>query len=368
MKMESIQMNIPKQSISSVIDRLTYLYICAIEKGVKFKSLPTPFLWGPAGVGKSEGVYQMAKKIQQRTGKSANVIDVRLLLFSPVDLRGVPMADEEKRFTNWLMPKIFDMDDGADAINILFLDELSAAPQSVQAAAYQISLDRRIGEFALPENCIVIAAGNRTTDLSVAYKMPKALCNRLMHFNISSNYDEWKIWAQTNGISDKVIAYLAFDNSRLCVEPENSDLAFCTPRSWSFVSTLLKSCECDPEDVHDLIAACVGNDVALEFEMFCKGYIHLPPISDIVKGKCHVIPKTHDVMYAMVASLTAVMFDKGDKLTIDELDNICDYAIRLPKDFCMSFMKDICRIEGMNMRLMKCNSFQNWFKKNKKFV
>ena len=368
MKTDSIQMNIPKQSIASIIERLTYLYIGAIENEITFKSLPTPFLWGPAGVGKSEGVYQLAENIQKKSIKKTNVIDVRLLLFSPVDLRGVPVADEERRFTNWLMPKLFDMNASEDTVNILFLDELSAAPQSVQAAAYQISLDRRIGEFDLPSNCIVIAAGNRTTDLSVAYKMPKALCNRLMHFNVASNYDEWREWAQNNGISDKIIAYLAFDNSRLCVEPDGSDLAYCTPRSWSFVSTVLKACGEEPEKIHDLIAACVGNDTALEFESFCKGYINLPPVNEILKGRCKELPKTHDVMYALVASLISLISEKGSEMTIDELNNVCDYVLKLPKDFCMSFMKDINRIPGMNLKLMKCNSFQDWFNKNKRLL
>jgi len=366
--MKEENMNIPEQSISTVVERLTQLYTGAVENKIPFKKIPTPFLWGPAGVGKSEGVYQLAENIGRITKKETKVTDVRLLLFSPVDLRGVPFADAERKFTNWLMPKIFDMDDSESVVNILFLDELSAAPQSVQAAAYQISLDRKIGEFSLPSNCIVIAAGNRTTDMSVAYKMPKALCNRLMHFCITGSYDKWRAWAQSHGISDKIIAYLAFDNSRLCVEPESSDLAFCTPRSWVFVSTLMNACGDNPEDIHDLIAACVGSDTAIEFEAFCKGYVNMPPVEDVVKGRCKVFPKTHDIMYAMVSSLVSLIIDRGEELTIDELNNICDYATGLPKDFCMSFMKDINRIKGMNLRLMKCNSFRNWLAKNKDFV
>ena len=92
----------------------------------------------------------------------------------------------------WLKPQIFQMNDSEDVVNILFLDEISAAPQSVQAAAYQITLDRVVGEHKLPENCIVIAAGNRVTDRSVAFKMPKALANRLMHFEVDGNFDSWK--------------------------------------------------------------------------------------------------------------------------------------------------------------------------------
>jgi len=363
-----MQLNIPKMSVSKVVEKLAHLYANAINGGILFRELPTPFFWGPAGVGKSEGVYTLAELLTNQTHKRVCVTDVRLLLFSPVDLRGVPVADEEKRFTNWLMPKIFDMNSSDETVNILFLDELSAAPQSVQAAAYQICLDRKIGEFELPTNCIVIAAGNRTADKSVSYKMPKALCNRLMHFNISSSYEDWRSWALQNGISDKIIAYLAFDNSRLCMEPESSDLAYCTPRSWTFVSTLLRTCGGEPSQKHDLIAACVGNDTALEFESFCKGYIHLSPVSDIVSGVCTKLPKTHDIMFATVSSLVAFLADRCDELMADELENICTYVMKMPEDFCMTFMKDVQQLPDINRKLMKCRSFQNWIEKNRRFV
>ena len=368
MNEESKQMNIPNMSISSVIEKLQTLYCSAIENKIAFKSFPTPFFWGAAGIGKSEGVYQMAQGIEEKTGKKVSVTDVRLLLFSPVDLRGVPAADSERRFTNWLMPKIFDMEKGDDHINILFLDELSAAAQSVQAAAYQICLDRRIGEFKLPDNCIVIAAGNRTTDLSVSYKMPKALCNRLMHFNIKSDYKEWRNWAVEHGVADKVIAFLDFDNSRLCVEPGGSDLAYATPRSWFFVSTLLNNADGDYKSVRELISACIGVDMTMEFEAFCAGYVDTFSISDVVKGKRVALPKTHDLMYAMLTGLVAELKNKGDRMSADEFDNVFTYAIRFPKDFCMAFMKEISKISGMDLKLMKCQVFQKWLSQNKQYL
>ena len=146
-------------------------------------------LWGPPGVGKSQAVRQIAKEIGDRTGKRVNVTDVRLLLFNPIDLRGIPTANADKTLAVWLKPQIFQMDASDDIVNILFLDEISAAPQSVQAAAYQITLDRVVGEHKLPDNCIVIAAGNRMTDKSVAFKMPKALANRLMHIDIAGSFN-----------------------------------------------------------------------------------------------------------------------------------------------------------------------------------
>lgn len=364
MENEIKSINIPSITVTDLTDRLTKLYVKAVESGLSLKKLPTPFLWGAAGIGKSAGVHQLSDRIAEESGKKVVVTDVRLLLFSPVDLRGVPTADAERRFTNWLCPKIFDMDKGEDVINILFLDELSAAPQSVQAAAYQICLDRRIGEHELPKNCIVIAAGNRTTDQSVSYKMPKALCNRLMHFNIRSDYGAWRDWAHNNGISDKVIAYLGFDSSRLCVDPESSDLAYCTPRSWDFVSTLLKTVSDDPREIHDLIASCVGIDTALEFEAFCSNVMNMPSIDKIFQGICREKPCGQDVLFALISGLVERIHEKKDSISVEELENVCSYVQQFSADFIMLFMRDVISIKSINGKLMRSACFQSWLNKN----
>ncbi len=156
--------NLTTMSIGQAVDTLADAYGALIRSGQPMRMLPSVMLWGPPGVGKSQGVRQLGKRIEAECGKQVRITDVRLLLFNPIDLRGIPTANADKTLAVWLRPQIFEMSDAPDVVNILFLDEISAAPQSVQAAAYQITLDRRIGEHALPENCIVIAAGNRVTD------------------------------------------------------------------------------------------------------------------------------------------------------------------------------------------------------------
>ena len=150
-------------TVDQAVSQLSSAYIAMINTHTVLKRFPSVMLWGPPGVGKSQGVRQIASEIEAKTGKRAQITDVRLLLFNPVDLRGIPTANADKTLAVWLKPKIFQMDAGEDVINLLFLDEISAAPQSVQAAAYQITLDRTVGEHRLPDNCIVLAAGNRVT-------------------------------------------------------------------------------------------------------------------------------------------------------------------------------------------------------------
>ena len=162
--------NLTLLNVNQIVSLLSRAYIKLIKNGTPLKSFPSVMLWGPPGIGKSQGVREIAGNIQAKTGKKVSITDVRLLLFNPVDLRGIPTTNADKTLSVWLKPQIFQMDESEDVINILFLDEITAAPQSVQAAAYQITLDRVIGEHKLPENCIVIAAGNRVTDKSVAYR------------------------------------------------------------------------------------------------------------------------------------------------------------------------------------------------------
>lgn len=369
MSEDSDSINIPEISIAHLIKNLSGLYAGAIGSDVPLKELPTPFLWGPAGVGKSQGVAQFAQRIRDLTGKKVNVSVVHLLLFSPVDLRGVPVADEHRKFTDWLKPRIFDMDPGGDVINILFLDELSAAPQSVQTAAYQITLDRRVGEHTLPDNCIVIAAGNRTTDQSVAYKMPKALANRLMHFVIKSDLASWKGWAMNSGIDPRIIGFLGFDSSRLAVEPGSSDLAYPTPRTWSFVDSILKTAGQNGFDsCRTLIAACIGKDTELAFEQWCSVYNKLPSAEEIMGGRCRVYPKKPDKLYALCSGLASTLIGKGEGLLTGELENACAYASRFPMDFAMSFFSDLHEHEATGKMLMKCRAFNQWLVTTKSAV
>ena len=362
------EMNIPRLTVTWTVELLAGLYTRALTSGRPLRSIPTPFFWGPAGVGKSQGVEQLAEKLRRSTGKKVAVTDVRLLLFSPVDLRGVPVADAQRQYTDWLRPRIFAMDGGEDAVNLLFLDELSAAPQSVQAAAYQICLDRRVGEHTLPDNCIVIAAGNRTSDHSISYKMPKALCNRLMHFDIATNFGGWRTWAEAHGVDSRVVGYLSEHRDSLLVEPGSSDMAYPTPRSWSFVSELLTVTGRTPAEIRDLIAACVGTDTAREFEEWCLLHDRIPSPEIIFKGKCAEYPARQDVIFSLLTSLLGEIRARSSSITERELENACAYVSRFPADYAMMFFKDLNAMEELKLRLMKCRALQDWLAKNRRLL
>lgn len=353
--------NIPSMNIGKVVSQLTDAYTSVIKNNLPLKTLPSVMLWGPPGVGKSQAIRQLAKEIEEETGKKTVVTDVRLLLFNPIDLRGIPTSNADKTLAVWLKPQIFQMDDSDDIVNILFLDEISAAPQSVQAAAYQITLDRVVGEHKLPENCIVIAAGNRTTDKSVAFKMPKALANRLLHIEVCGSFKSWKEWAVKSGINDKVIGFLSFKQNYLMgFDSSSEDLAFATPRSWEMVSNVLNYVSDDLNKVYSLVAGLLGTGVAIEFRTWANIYNTLPSIDDIFDGKNPSLPQTADAMYALTSSM--VTYAREHKNDLNKIANSIKYADNMPPDFSTVLMKDYMYIDKDYIhKLMMIPEFTRWY-------
>ena len=321
--------------------------------------IPSIMIWGPPGIGKSQGVSQIANNISHRTGKKVEVTDVRLLLFNPVDLRGIPTANADKTLSVWLKPKIFQMDESDDCINILFLDELSAAPPSVQAAAYQITLDRTIGEHKLPENCIVIAAGNRVTDKSVAYHMPKALANRLCHIEIISDTEEWLKWAQTKGINQNVIGYISTNPSILIdFDPTMESLAFPTPRTWEMVSNILNYVSDDPMKVYPLISGCVGSDIAADFCTWYELYGKIPTIKSILNNTATTVPSRPEALYILTDELIRTM---KEKLSKEELIHLINYTNGFPQEFQFNLFAELLKNKKIRPILKECPTFCQWF-------
>ena len=324
--------------VTAMVELLSSTYISLIRRGIPFRAFSSVMLWGAPGVGKSQGVRQIAERIKSETGKNAVITDVRLLLFNPVDLRGIPTANADKTLAIWLRPKIFQMDESADTVNILFLDEISAAPPSVQAAAYQITLDRTIGEHRLPDNCIVIAAGNRVTDKSVAYNMPKALANRLCHLEIIGDPRAWHDWAVKNRLHHFVIGYLDYNPVALMkFDPSGTELSFPTPRSWEMVSGVLKNVSEELTAVYPLIVGCIGAEAASALRSWSCLYEGLPAPEEVFSGAARPKPKAAELRTALRASLVDYAGQHPDPVG---LIRSIEHACELPWEYRKALLHD----------------------------
>jgi hypothetical protein len=214
-------------------------------------------MWGAPGIGKSDIVKQIADS-QKR-----EVIDIRLPLWEPTDIKGIPYYNAKENNMVWASPAELPTDPKSTAI--VFLDELNSAAPAVQAAAYQLILNRRVGQYHLPEGVSIVAAGNRDSDKGVTYRMPAPLANRFVHIELRVDYDDWLQWATDNHIHPDVVGYCTFAKQDLYdFDPRGSSRSFATPRSWSFVSQLLSD-DLPESTLTDLVAGCVGEGLAVKF-------------------------------------------------------------------------------------------------------
>jgi hypothetical protein len=187
---------------------------------------------------------------------------------------------------------------------VLFFDEMNSAAPSVQAAAYQLVLNRRIGKYVLPDNVVMVAAGNREGDKGVTFKMPSPLANRFTHLEMRPDFDAWQKWAITNNVHKDVVGYVSFAKQDLFdFDPKTASRAFATPRSWTFVSELLGDGLSASVET-DLVAGCVGDGTAIKFMAHRKVAGQMPNPRDILEGKVKEL-KTKEIsaMYSLTVSM-----------------------------------------------------------------
>ena len=258
------------------------------------------FLWGPPGIGKSDVVSGIIESMD------GIVYDLRLGQMDPTDLRGMPYFNRDLGLMDWAPPIDLPTEEVAAQYPIvgLFLDEMNGAPASVQAAAYQLILNRRIGKYKLPDNVVIIAAGNRESDKGVTYRMPTPLANRFIHIEMRPDFPVWLDWAVNNGMHKDVVGYLSFAKQDLYdFDAKSASRSFATPRSWSFVSELLDE-QMDDVTATDLIAGAIGEGLAVKFQAHRKIAGKLPNPEDVLSGTVKTLEvKEISAMYSLVISM-----------------------------------------------------------------
>jgi hypothetical protein len=259
------------------------------------------FLWGPPGIGKSELVAEIAQEL------GGYMIDLRLGQMEPTDIRGIPFYNKDSGKMDWAEPVDLPTKEFASQypIVILFLDEMNSAAPSVQAAAYQLILNRRCGKYFLPDNVVMVAAGNRESDKGVTYRMPTPLANRFIHQEMRVDFASYQEWAVNNNIHKDVVGYLSFAKQDLYdFDPKSASRAFATPRSWTFVSELLEDEDGDDDTIMNLIAGTVGEGLAVKFMAHRKVAGRMPKPEDILSGKEKDLNvKEVSAMYSLVISM-----------------------------------------------------------------
>ena len=303
---------------SPISDNLTITSVQARKAMLTaFKAKRPIFLWGPPGIGKSEVVAEIAEEL------GGAIIDLRMAQMEPTDIRGIPYFNKDINKMDWAEPVDLPSEEFAKQypIVVLFLDEMNSAPPAVQAAGYQLILNRRVGKYFLPDNVVIVAAGNRDRDTGVTYRLPMPLANRFVHLAMRHGFTSWQNWAVNKGIHKDVVGYLSFaKNDIYDFDAKSSSRAFATPRSWCFVSDLLNDEDnVDSDTLFNLVSGAIGDGLAVKFMAHRKIAGKMPNPSDILSGKVKDLTvKEISAMYSLTISMC---YELRDSLENKKVNN-----------------------------------------------
>ena len=298
-------------------------------------------IWGPSGAGKSDTVAQIC------SDHKWELRDVRLARLDPTDIKGFPTPDNVKKVMKWLLPDFLP----TKGKGVLFLDEINSAPPAVQACAYSLVQDRRIGEYKLPDGWHIIAAGNRASDRSVVHTMPAALSNRFIHIDYEINNDDWNLWAMHNNIHLDIRGFAKFRPHRLHeFDPATNPRCFPTPRSWAFVNQIYGKGH-SPAVELELIKGTVGESAAVEFFGYVVEKKDLPTVDQVLLDPDGTkVPAKGATKVAMMAALEMAA-------TPGNLGRILKYAARMDTEFQTVFMRSAIRRDP---KLMETKPYADW--------
>jgi hypothetical protein len=294
--------------------------------------LPTKqpvYLWGAPGGGKSSVVRQVAAELK------LEFRDLRATLLDPVDLRGLPKVSGKK--TTWCPPDF--LPDGGSGV--LLLDELAQSPLLVQNSFLQLVLDRRLGEYVLPDGWAVLAASNRVEDRAGAGRIGTALANRFLHVDLEISVEDWQGWAVAHNIAPEIRAFIRFRPAMLSVfDPASNPRAFASPRSWEFASRVFQSA---PQRLlQRVLAGCVGDGPAAEFAAFLKLYEQLPDVDAVLANPTSSPVPSREP--AVLFSLVGAMVERCRK-NKSLAGNFARYAQRLPDEFAVLALRDAVSLD-----------------------
>ena len=297
--------------------------------------LPPLMIWGPPGVGKSSVLRIVAEE------EGIGFIDIRLSQREPVDLRGLPVPDGDH--VRWLLSSDWPRD--PKSRGILLFDELTAADRTLQVAAYEILLDRRLGDlYRVPPGWLLVGAGNRAGDRAVATTMSSALANRFCHLELAPDLDEWLAWANARGLDPIVAGFLRFRPALFLDMTGSLDRGWPSPRSWERVAhevALATQTGLDERLLRLLVAGLVGQGPAEELLAFRELVVRYDTPAILAgQARCD-IPSRPDQRYGLCASLAWHLWRVPD--TRKALGIFLEIGARLPADFATMALVDAVR-------------------------
>ena len=308
-----------------------------------FEQKQAVMIWGDSGIGKSELSDQLAAATARKK------FDFRLNIREPVDMRGIPVPNMKTRTTDWFVPGELPKMDGSEGPSLLVLDEINTGTMQMMAVAMQLVLDRRVGDYVLPDNCVILALGNRSKDSRAVVQMPKPLRNRFAHYTMVVDLPAWVEHCARSNLPPEIIAFIRFRPDYLCRQPLGDENAYASPRSVYKCGVYVKQ----PTRLRlKAFTAMVGKDVGSEMESFVAMYQSLANIEDILKNPATAkLPTERSEAYAVTTAL-------GRMADAKNLDAIATYVKRMNnRELEVVAMTDAVR---RNRKLAETNAYVLW--------
>lgn len=317
----------------------------AVLVPILFAAKQAVMIWGDSGIGKSELSDQIAAAEGRRK------IDFRLNIREPVDLRGIPVPDLAAMVTKWLTPTELPKSDGSDGPTLLVLDEINTGTLQMMAVAMQLVLERAIGDYRLPDNCAILALGNRSKDSRAVVQMPKPLRNRFAHFTMIVDHDAWVEHCKRTGLPAEIIAFIRFRPEYLLRQPVGEENAYASPRSVYRCGVYVDE---RPSLRMKLFFSMVGKDVGGEMESFVSMYKSLANIDDILKHPTTArIPTERSEFYAVGTALGRL----ADRKTFP---NVITYAKRMGEVHREIEILTVTDAVGRDANLANVSAYSKW--------
>jgi hypothetical protein len=305
-------------------------------------------LKGAPGIGKTDIIKQACAAASQHLIISHPVVS------DPVDYKGFPFViDNEAHFLpfgdlNQLIK--------TQTPTTYFLDDLGQAPASVQAAAMQLILERRINGHRVSNLVTFLAATNRKTDQAGVSTILEPVKSRFASIiELEPDVDDWVKWAIQSNLPPELIAFIRFRPNLLHDFTPTSSLDNTpSPRTVHNVARLMQA-NLPPELQYEAFTGAAGEGFATELVGFLHIYRSLPDVDDILQAPEYAqVPQDPATLFALCGALSK----KADPLNFPA---ITAYGSRMPEEFCVMLVTDcITRCPDVQETV----AFVDWAKDN----
>lgn len=304
-------------------------------------------LWGATGVGKSETVRQLAAEL------NAELRDIRLCQKMPTDIGGLPALDHETKQTIFYPPAFLAPSIDEKPV-VLFFDEISLASDDTKGAVLGVLEERCQGEIKIPDDWIIIAAGNRPEDMANARGLGAAANRRLLHIVIEPQLEATLAHFIKIGVIPEVLAFLNVFPQHLSGEESartQKHELYPRPASWKKVSDVYQVLRKADKNLRQIaVAGIIGDGTAAEFMMLAEEIAQLKSVDELLEIQRkspdkigHHLPATLNGIYALSF---AIVTRATEEIAEELLELINRFDEQTGEQFNLLPMRDLQTMAG----------------------